>query len=82
MEWNKSIRQTHRWLSIDFTLTVIAKFVAENAFERSRGHVGLKPHPCAVHYLNASSVRLCREQSWSPLSFAALPARRSSRLAQ
>ena len=28
MDWNKWIRQTHRWLSIIFTLTVIANFVA------------------------------------------------------
>ena len=28
MNWNKWIRQTHRWLSIAFTLTVIANFVA------------------------------------------------------
>lgn len=27
MNWNKLIRQTHRWLSIIFTLTVIANFV-------------------------------------------------------
>ena len=27
MNWNKLIRQTHRWLSIAFTLTVIANFV-------------------------------------------------------
>ena len=26
MHWNKWIRQTHRWLSILFTLTVIANF--------------------------------------------------------
>jgi hypothetical protein len=26
--WSKWIRQTHRWLSIVFTLTVIANFVA------------------------------------------------------
>ncbi|MBB3460183.1 hypothetical protein [Rhizobium sp. BK377] len=26
MNWNKSIRQLHRWLSIIFTLTVIANF--------------------------------------------------------
>jgi hypothetical protein len=26
--WSKSIRQLHRWLSIVFTLTVIANFVA------------------------------------------------------
>lgn len=28
MNWSKWIRQTHRWVSIIFTLTVIANFVA------------------------------------------------------
>ena len=28
MNWNHWIRQTHRWLSIVFTLTVVANFVA------------------------------------------------------
>ena len=28
MNWNKWIRQIHRWVSIVFTLTVIANFVA------------------------------------------------------
>ena len=28
MSWNKGIRQFHRWVSILFTLTVIANFVA------------------------------------------------------
>lgn len=28
MNWNKWIRQIHRWLSIAFTATVIANFVA------------------------------------------------------
>jgi hypothetical protein len=28
MNWSKLIRQTHRWLSIAFTLTVMANFVA------------------------------------------------------
>lgn len=28
MTWNRGIRQTHRWLSIVFTLTVVANFVA------------------------------------------------------
>ncbi|AZO21760.1 MULTISPECIES: hypothetical protein [unclassified Mesorhizobium] len=28
MEWSKWIRQLHRWLSIIFTVTVIANFVA------------------------------------------------------
>lgn len=28
MNWNHWIRQTHRWVAIAFTLTVIANFVA------------------------------------------------------
>ncbi|MBS0527882.1 MAG: hypothetical protein JSS22_00630 [Proteobacteria bacterium] len=28
MNWSNAIRQTHRWLSIVFTLTVIANFIA------------------------------------------------------
>jgi hypothetical protein len=28
MNWSKWIRQSHRWLSIAFTVTVIANFVA------------------------------------------------------
>jgi hypothetical protein len=28
LDWNKWVRQIHRWLSIIFTLTVIANFVA------------------------------------------------------
>jgi hypothetical protein len=28
LNWNRGIRQTHRWLSIAFTVTVIANFVA------------------------------------------------------
>ena len=28
MNWNKWIRQIHRWLSIIFTLTVVANFTA------------------------------------------------------
>jgi hypothetical protein len=28
MNWNHSIRQIHRWISIAFTVTVIANFVA------------------------------------------------------
>jgi hypothetical protein len=28
MNWNHLIRQTHRWISIAFTVTVIANFVA------------------------------------------------------
>ena len=39
MNWNSSIRQTHRWMSIVFTVTVIANFVA-----LSRGG-GVAPPP-------------------------------------
>ena len=28
MNWNSSIRQIHRWMSIIFTLTVVANFIA------------------------------------------------------
>ncbi len=28
MSWSKSVRQVHRWVSILFTLTVIANFIA------------------------------------------------------
>jgi hypothetical protein len=28
MNWNKLIRQTHRWLSVAFTLAVIANVIA------------------------------------------------------
>jgi hypothetical protein len=28
LNWNKWVRQTHRWVSIAFTVTVIANFVA------------------------------------------------------
>ncbi len=28
MNWNKGVRQIHRWLSVAFTVTVIANFVA------------------------------------------------------
>lgn len=28
MNWNSWIRQTHRWLSIAFTVTVLANFIA------------------------------------------------------
>ena len=31
MNWSKWLRQTHRWLSIAFTVTVIANFVALGA---------------------------------------------------
>ena len=38
MNWNTLIRQTHRWTSIAFTLTVLANFIA-----LSRGGGGMPP---------------------------------------
>ena len=38
MSWNFWIRQIHRWLSIAFTVTVIANFVA-----LARGHGQMPP---------------------------------------
>jgi hypothetical protein len=40
MNWNALIRQTHRWLSIVFVLTVIANFIAL-AVHRQTVWVGL-----------------------------------------
>lgn len=34
MSWNNAVRQTHRWLSIAFTVTVIANFVARGIGEQ------------------------------------------------
>ncbi|MDO9057723.1 MAG: hypothetical protein Q7U92_01700 [Bradyrhizobium sp.] len=33
MNWNNCIRQIHRWLSIAFTVTVIANFVAMGLYK-------------------------------------------------
>ena len=43
MNWNRWVRQTHRWLSIAFTVTVIANFVA-----LARGH-GAAPPPWVTY---------------------------------
>ena len=42
MNWNKWVRQTHRWLSIAFTVTVIANIVALSA--------GKGPPPAWITY--------------------------------
>lgn len=42
MNWNKWVRQTHRWLSIAFTLPVIANFIAMG-LGRPRGWVVHSP---------------------------------------
>ncbi len=44
MNWNNWIRQTHRWLSILFTLTVIANFVTM-AFGQPPAYVVYSPLP-------------------------------------
>ena len=43
MNWNHWIRQFHRWVSIAFTVTVIANFVALGV-----GH-GLQPPPWVTY---------------------------------
>ena len=41
MSWNHWLRQTHRWLSIAFTLGVIAYIVAMTAHKEPAAWVGL-----------------------------------------
>ena len=48
MNWNKWVRQTHRWLSIAFTVGVIVNFVA----------VGLKKYTAWVGLLAALPLAL------------------------
>ena len=40
MSWNQNVRQIHRWLSIVFTLTVIAAFIAR----LFGGNIGIATH--------------------------------------
>jgi hypothetical protein len=44
LNWNDWIRQTHRWLSVLFTLTVIANFVTM-AFGQPPAYVVYSPLP-------------------------------------
>lgn len=44
MKWNRSIRQAHRWISIIFTLTVIANF-ATMAFGEPPAWIVYTPLP-------------------------------------
>lgn len=41
MSWNASIRQVHRWVSVVFTLAVIANFAVMGREESTRQLVGL-----------------------------------------
>ena len=43
MNWNKWVRQTHRWLSIAFTVTVIVNIVALGQEESTRLKVAFLP---------------------------------------
>ena len=43
MNWNKWIRQIHRWLSIAFTVAVIANFVAMGSGEAIAAWVAYSP---------------------------------------
>lgn len=45
MNWNSSIRQLHRWVSIVFTLTVIANFVAIAAVGTPPAWITYSPLP-------------------------------------
>lgn len=44
MNWNNGIRQTHRWLAIVFTLTVVANF-AVRAFAPPPDWITYSPLP-------------------------------------
>ena len=43
MNWNSGVRQTHRWLSVVFTLTVIINFVVLGQSEDIRLKVAYLP---------------------------------------
>jgi hypothetical protein len=45
LNWNRTIRQTHRWLSIIFTLTVIANFAARIGGNEPPAWVTYSPLP-------------------------------------
>ncbi len=50
MNWNKWLRQLHRWLSIVFTVTVIANFVAMGLEAMGLEAMGLGQSPRWVVY--------------------------------
>ncbi len=50
MNWNKWLRQIHRWLSIVFTVTVIANFVAMGLEAMGLRAMGLGQSPPWVVY--------------------------------
>lgn len=45
MNWNKFVRQTHRWLSVAFTLAVVVNIVAiaEKKYTNSLGLLAVVP---------------------------------------
>lgn len=61
MSWSLWIRQSHRWLSIVFTLTVIANFVAR-ALEPGEPPPWLTYSPLPPLFLLCAPV--CHEMAW------------------
>ena len=45
MNWNKWIRQTHRWLTVAFTLAIVVNFVAvvERKYTSALGLLAVSP---------------------------------------
>ena len=56
---SKLIRQTHRWLSIVFTVTVIANFVV----------LGLSHSRAVVRHRSAHGILASRSTSFPPIIF-------------
>ena len=50
MNWNKWVRQTHRWLSIAFTVAVIVNIVAvvQGKYSSRLGLLARSPCSCSV----------------------------------
>ncbi len=54
MDWNKWIRQLHRWLSVIFTLAVVAVFVAQGLGEPPEWVYVLPLAPLALLWLTGA----------------------------
>jgi hypothetical protein len=60
LNWNKSVRQTHRWLSIAFTVAVIVNIVAVVQGKYSSRLGLLAVFPLAVLLLRVCTCLCCR----------------------
>ena len=58
MKWNSSIRQLHRWLSIAFTLGVLA-YMAAMSQRRLPGWLGLFPLLPLISATGQRTLSLC-----------------------